>query len=80
MLTTLNDRIQFVVVSFVLSIIRSATFQILAGFAIWFGFVAFMFLTDAGLVLAEDMTMLALVAWNIFADVLHLPRAPYFPS
>ena len=54
--------------------------QLLIGCAFWCGFAAFMCLTDAGLAMAGDMTLLVLVAWNIFADVLHLPRAPYFPS
>lgn len=78
MLKTRNDRIQFMVTSCVLTVVRSATFQTMAGLAIWFGFAAFMCLTETGLAMSGDMTLLALAIYNILADVLHLPRAPYF--
>ena len=73
----LSNKIQLLVFPGAISIARNEIFQIVSGLMIWFGFVAFLCLTDAGLDMAGDMTLLVLAAWNIFADVLHLPRAPY---
>ena len=80
MLTTRTDRIQFFVAHYAIAFARNGIVQLIAGLAVWFAGAAFLCLTDAGLAMAGDMTLMVLSLWNIFADVLHLPRAPYFPS
>lgn len=71
------NRVQASIAPYAIAFARNGIVQLIAGLSMWFGFSAFLCLTDAGLDMAGDMTLLVLSLWNIIADVLHLPRAPY---
>lgn len=74
------NKIQLSTAPYAIAFAMNGIVQLIAGLAVWFARAAFLCLTDAGLAMAGDMTLMVLSLWNIIADVLHLPRAPYFPS